>query len=61
MTQSSSKSVLEGHNKFERMVVLTGVSDYLNYRNRCPVYWRKKPEEDLWRKGWSHARGMTTR
>lgn len=54
-------NILSDLNSFEKTVVLTGIADYFRYKNRCPTYWRKKPEEALWKKGYNYAKKECSR
>jgi hypothetical protein len=33
-----------------------GISDWLRFKNRCPVYWRGTDEEAAWKRGHNYAR-----
>ena len=36
---------------YEDMIYNTGMSDWFRYRRKCPIYWRNKPEEKVWKAG----------
>lgn len=40
----------------ERTAYLQGISDYMRYRTRCPLYWRDKPEGKAWAAGYKYGR-----
>ena len=41
---------------FEYLVFMTGVADFIRFKTRCPRYWRKQPEELLWKRGAMYAK-----
>lgn len=40
-----------------RVAYLQGISDWLRYRNRVPVYWKGTPEGEAWKDGYHYAAG----
>lgn len=33
-----------------------GISDFLHYNTRCPIYWKGTAEGALWQEGYNYAR-----
>lgn len=34
-----------------------GISDYMRYKTRCPIYWKGTPEGQMWQVGYNYGMG----
>lgn len=48
-----------GNSTIGRMAYLQGISDFMRYKSRCPVYWKGTEQEGQWRAGHNYAKDYT--